>query len=43
VETGSFKRGELLRALHGRPGDHKRLRLERSGKELEIDASVTAF
>jgi hypothetical protein len=43
VETSSLKRGELLRALHGKPGDHKRLLLERDGKELEIDTSVTAF
>lgn len=43
VETKSLMRGELLKALHGKPGDHKRLLLERGGKEFETDASVTAF
>lgn len=43
VETNTLKRGELLGALHGKPGEHRRLLLERGGKEFEIDASVTAF
>jgi C-terminal processing protease CtpA/Prc len=42
-DTATLKRGELLNALHGKPGDHKRLLLERGGTPFEIDAVVTAF
>jgi hypothetical protein len=43
VEVSSLKRGELLSALHGKPGELRHLLLERDGKGFEIDAPVTAF
>ena len=42
-DTAPMTRGELLDALHGKPGELRRLTLERDGKPLEIDAAVTAF
>lgn len=42
-DTAVLKRGELLESLHGKPGDRKRLLLERGGTRFEIDAAVTAF
>jgi hypothetical protein len=35
--------GQLLGALHGKPGDVKRLTLERQGTRLEVDTTVTHF
>lgn len=35
--------GRVLRALHGRPGQTHHLVLERAGKQLAVDASVTRF
>lgn len=43
VETATLLRGKLLNALHGKPGEHKLLVLERNGTQFEIDAVVTAF
>jgi len=42
-DTLAMTRGELLAALHGRPGEMRRLTLERDGKPFEIDAPVTGF
>jgi len=36
-------RGEALTALHGKPGERRRLTLERKGKTLEVEAPVTGF
>jgi C-terminal processing protease CtpA/Prc len=43
LDTATLKRGEMLNALHGKPGDHKRLHLERDANQFEIDGVVTAF
>jgi hypothetical protein len=43
ADTGAMTRGQLLAALHGKPGDVKHLTLEREGKPVEVDAKVTAF
>ena len=42
-DTAPMTRGELLAALHGKPGETRHLTLERDGKSLEIDAPVTRF
>ena len=42
-DTKAMTRGELLAALHGAPGETRRLTLERDGKQLEVDAKVTGF
>ena len=42
-DTAPMTRGELLAALHGKPGELRHLTLERDGKPLEIEAAVTAF
>ena len=42
-DTLAMTRGELLAALHGRPGETRLLTLERDGKQFEIDAQVTGF
>jgi hypothetical protein len=36
-------RGQVLAALHGKPGERRRLTLERKGQTLEVEAPVTAF
>ena len=41
--TAGATRGELLAALHGKPGEIKHLALERDGKAVTVDAPVTAF
>jgi hypothetical protein len=41
--TEAMTRGELLLALHGRPGERKHLVLERKKEQVELDAAVTAF
>jgi hypothetical protein len=43
LKAASATRGELLSSLHGTPGEHKHLILERAGKTIEVDAMVTAF
>jgi PDZ domain len=43
AKTAGMTRGDILAALHGKPGEHRHLVLKRSGKQLEIDTSVTAF
>jgi hypothetical protein len=42
-DTAPMTRGELLNALHGKPGEIRRLTLERDGKPFPVDAPVTAF
>ncbi len=42
-DTAPMTRGELLSALHGKPGEIRRLTLERDGKPFPVDAPVTAF
>ncbi len=42
-DTPAMTRGELLGALHGKPGETRHLTLERGGKPFEIDAPVTGF
>ncbi|HEX4295777.1 MAG TPA: PDZ domain-containing protein [Rhizomicrobium sp.] len=41
--TAAMTRGELLDALHGTPGEHRRLTLKRKGETVELDVPVTAF
>ncbi|MEI9993082.1 MAG: hypothetical protein WDM91_00695 [Rhizomicrobium sp.] len=43
LDTATATRGQLLGALHGRPGESKRLLLERDGKQFTVDVSITAF
>jgi len=42
-DTKDMTRGELLSALHGKPGEVKHLTLARDGKAFEVDVKVTAF
>ncbi len=42
-DTATMTRGQLLSALHGTPGEKRHLVLERAGKQIEIDAVITAF
>jgi hypothetical protein len=43
LETSGATRDQLFSALHGNPGEVKRLVLERDGKQIEVDAPVTGF
>ena len=43
LDTAAVSRGEMLAALHGKPGESKRLTLERAGQRIEIDVAVTGF
>ena len=43
LETATATRGQLLDALHGKPGERRRLTLERDGKQIEIHAIVMGF
>ncbi len=36
-------RGDVIAALHGAPGEHRRLILGRKGEAVEADAVVTAY
>jgi C-terminal processing protease CtpA/Prc len=36
-------RGEVISALHGAPGDHRRLTLERKGQTIQADTLVTGY
>ena len=42
-DAGSMTRGALHDALHGVPGEHRRLTLERNGKSVQADALVNAY
>jgi hypothetical protein len=35
--------GAIYEAMHGRPGETRKLVLERSGKDFTVEARVTAF
>jgi hypothetical protein len=39
----AMTRGEVIGALHGRPGERRRLTLQRGGRTLEVEAPVTAY
>jgi len=41
--TTEMTRGALLAALHGKPGDYRKLVLVRAGKQLTVDVPVTGF
>jgi hypothetical protein len=41
--TATATHGQILTALHGKPGDTHALEIERDGKSRSIQASVTAF
>jgi len=43
LPTASATWGALFSALHGAPGDSRTLILERNGKQLAVQAKVTAF
>lgn len=43
LDTSTASRGEMLAALHGKPGEMNRLLLERDGQRIELDAPVTGF
>jgi hypothetical protein len=43
LPTASAIWGALFSALHGAPGDSRTLILERNGKQLAVQAKVTAF
>jgi hypothetical protein len=36
-------RGQILSALHGKPGERRHLVLDRGGKRIDVNATVTAF
>jgi len=36
-------RGAVLEALHGQPGDHHRLTLDRDGRRIDVDLPVNAY
>jgi hypothetical protein len=36
-------RGEVIRALHGAPGERRRLTLERKGRTIQVDTVVTQY
>jgi hypothetical protein len=41
--TDFMTRGQILDALHGAPGDSRKLLLKRDGKEITVDVPVTRF
>jgi len=43
METKSASWGDVYAALHGEPGETRRLVLERDGRQYTVDAKVTAF
>ncbi|HKW88499.1 MAG TPA: hypothetical protein VJN21_07055 [Candidatus Acidoferrales bacterium] len=43
VATTGATMGRVLNALHGRPGEKRKLLLERGGKQFVVDAPVTRF
>ena len=43
LDTATATRGEILAALHGRPGEVKHLLIERQGRRVTVDSIVTAF
>jgi hypothetical protein len=43
LKADGATRGQVLTALHGKPGEHRHLVLERDGKRIDVDATVTAF
>lgn len=43
LDTATASRGEMLSALHGKPGETRRLMLERGGQRIEVEAPVTGF
>ena len=42
-QAASMSRGTILEALHGTPGDHKLLTLDRDGKTINVDAMVNDY
>jgi hypothetical protein len=43
LETANATWGTLFAALHGQPGERRSLTIERDGRELVVQAGVTAF
>lgn len=43
LKTDDATRGQVLTALHGKPGERRHLVLERNSKRIEVDAVITAF
>jgi hypothetical protein len=43
VETSGATWGAIFDAMHGAPGDHRPLTLERDGRRFTVEAHVTAF
>jgi C-terminal processing protease CtpA/Prc len=43
LDTASATRGQILQALHGRPGYVRHLLLERNGRQILVDSRVTGF
>lgn len=43
LDVSGASHGQLLAALHGKPGEKRHLVLERGGKQVEVDVAVTAF
>jgi hypothetical protein len=41
--TATATHGQILTALHGKPGDKRTLQILRDGKTITVEASVTAF
>ena len=42
-DAASMPRGTLLEALHGKPGDHRQITLDRDGRRIEADLPVNAY
>jgi C-terminal processing protease CtpA/Prc len=43
LDASAMTRGEVISALHGRPGERRRLTLARGGRTFEVDAVVSAY
>jgi hypothetical protein len=43
AKAAGMTRGDILPALHGKPGERRHLVLERDGAQLNVDTTVTAF
>jgi hypothetical protein len=43
LDVATATRGQMLSALSGKPGEMRRLLLERDGRRLEVDVPVTGF
>jgi hypothetical protein len=43
LDVSTATPGQIVSALHGQPGDHRHLTLDRKGQRIDVDAVVTGF